>query len=344
MNHRKIRQGDFPELGAKGESTMNSTVDRKRIFIFVAITFGITIAAAVAMSLSGGTTSDLAPQTNLAGVLMLVIAFAPALGNVVTRLVTREGWSNLLLWPKLRRGWPVYLAACILPLVAILLGGAIYFLLFPGEFDMSMAYARETGRVAAAGTPAAIIGQEILAGLSLVLLLTFVIWGEEFGWRAYLLPKLMPLGTRQGVLLLGAIWGAWHWPVIFMGFQYGLDYWGAPIAGSLLFVLIILSPSVVYSWMTLRTGSVWPACIAHAVNNAFCVMTTYFLKGEPNALIGPGVEGIVGCLGYVLLALPIFLIPSVLAHAAPVPPAIAAPGDAGSVEKTSGQARLGTTS
>jgi membrane protease YdiL (CAAX protease family) len=322
---------------------MNSTVDRKRIFIFVAMTFGITIAAAVAMSLSGGTTSDFAPQTNLAGVLMLVIAFAPSLGNVLTRLVTREGWSNMLLWPKLRRGWPVYPTACLLPLVAILLGGAIYFLLTPGEFDLSMGYARETGRVAAAGYSAAIIGHEILTRLSLVLLLTFVIWGEEFGWRAYLLPKLMPLGGRKAVLLVGAIWGAWHWPMIFMGFQYGLNYWGAPIVGPLLFVLIILSPSAVYSWMTLRTGSVWPACIAHAVNNAFCVMTTYFLEGEPNALIGPGVEGIVGCLGYVLLALPIFLSPSALAHAAPVQPAIAAPRKPGSVEKTSGQAKLGTT-
>jgi membrane protease YdiL (CAAX protease family) len=290
---------------------MNSTVDRKRIFIFVAMTFGITIAAAVAMSLSGGISSDFAPQTNLAGVLMLVIGFAPALGNVVTRLVTREGWSNMLLRPKLRRGWPVYLAACILPPVAILLGAAIYFLIFPGELDLSMTYARETGRVSAT------LGQEILEGLSLLLLLTFVIWGEEFGWRAYLLPKLMPLGGRRAVLLLGAIWGMFHWPMIFLGFQYGLGYWGAPIVGPLLFVLIILSPSVVYSWMTLRTGSVWPACLAHAVNNAFCVMTTYFVRGEPNALTGPGVEGIVGCLGYVLVALPIFLIPGALAHFAP---------------------------
>ena len=296
---------------------MDARIDRRRISTFIAVTFGITILAAVAMFLSGGMSSDFAPQTNAAGVLMLVIAFAPALGHIATRLITREGWSNMLLWPKGRRGWPVYLAACILPLAAILLGGAIYFLIFPGELDLSMAYARETGRVAADGTPPAILGREILGSLSLVLLLTFVIWGEEFGWRAYLLPKLMPLGGRKAVLLLGAIWGVFHWPMIFLGFQYGLGYWGAPVVGPLLFVLIILSPSVVYSWMTLRTGSVWPACLAHAVNNAFCVMTIYLVRGEANALLGPGVEGIVGCLGYILVALPIFLIPGALAHYAP---------------------------
>ena len=343
MNHPKIRQGDFPGLGTKGEKTMNSTVDRKRIFIFVAMTFGITIAAALGIFLDSGTKSGFAPATLLATILMLTIAFAPALGNIATRLITREGWSNTFLRPNLRRGWPFYMAAWILPLLAIFLGGAIYFLLFPDRFDLSMAFARETGRISATDTLATVMGREFLGGFTTVLFLIFVIWGEESGWRAYLLPKLMPLGTRQAVLLVGAIWGAWHWPVIFMGFQYGLNYWGAPIVGSLLFVLIILSPSVVFSWMTLRTGSVWPACIAHAVNNAFSLLMTYFLRGEPNALIGPGVEGIVGCLGYVLLALPILLIPGALAHAAPVPAAVAAPGNPGSVGKTSGQAKLGTT-
>ncbi len=32
-------------------------------------------------------------------------------------------------------------------------------------------------------------------------------FGDEFGWRAYLLPKLMPLGGRRAVLLSGVIWG-----------------------------------------------------------------------------------------------------------------------------------------
>ena len=310
---------------------MNSRIDRKRVFIFVAITYGITVVGAVAMFLSGGISSDFAPQTNLAGVVMLVIAFAPALANLATRLITREGWSNTLLRPNIRRGWRFYLAACILPLVAIFLGGAIYFVLFPGKFDLSMGFARETGRISATNTLATVMGAEISERLVVILYLTFVVWGEEYGWRAYLLPKLMPLGGRKAVLLVGAIWGVFHWPMIFLGFQYGLDYWGAPIVGPVLFVLIILSPSVVYSWLTLRTRSVWPACVAHGVNNAFCTLLTYFVQGEPNALIGPGVEGVVGCLGYVLVALPIFLIPAALA-------APAAARTVGSVEKTSAQA------
>jgi membrane protease YdiL (CAAX protease family) len=311
---------------------MTPGIDRRRILIFVGITYAITLAAALVIFLDRGRGSA------LAGILYLMMAFAGALGNIATRLITREGWSNMLLRPQLRRGWPFYVAAWVLPLVAILLGGAIYFLLFPGRFDPSMAMARESGRISATDGLATVMGGEFLGGLVQVLWLMFIIWGEEFGWRAYLLPKLMPLGGRKAALLVGAIWGVFHWPMIFMGFQYGLDYWGAPIVGPLLFVLIILSPSVVYSWMTLRTGSVWPACIAHAVHNTFCNLMILFLRGEPDVLIGPVPEGIVGGLGYILVALPILLIPGALAAS------VLASRNVGSVENTSGQANLGTTS
>ena len=319
---------------------MNSTIDRKRILIFVAITFGITIAAAMVIWLTGGLGSGgyLRP-TPLASALMYVMAYTPALAHIATRLITREGWSNTYLRPNLRRGWPFYLAACFLPLVAIITGGAIYFLLFPGKLDLSMAFARETNKISATDTLAAVLSREALGGLISVLagaLLLFI--GEEFGWRAYLLPKLMPLGPRKAVLLAGAIWGAWHWPMIWLGFQYGLDYWGAPVVGPLLFVLIILSPSVVFCWVTLRSGSVWPACFAHATHNIFCKLMILFLKGKPDALIGPEPEGIVRCLGYVLLALPLLLIPRALARPAAASIDIAVPANPAAVEVAADQA------
>ena len=74
------------------------------------------------------------------------------------------------------------------------------------------------------------------------------------------------------------------------------------------------------------------------MNNAICVLTTYLVKGEPNALIGPGVEGMVGCLGYILVALPILLIPGALAASAP------ASRNVEFVQKALVQTELGTTS
>jgi membrane protease YdiL (CAAX protease family) len=308
---------EFPMFDKKEENNMISRIDRKRIFIFVGITYGIVIAAALIIFFDGGTKSDFTPVTPLAIIFFYMISYAPALANIATRLITREGWSNSYLRPNPRRGWPYYLAAFTLPLTAIILGGAIYYLLFPGRFDLSMSFAREAGKISATDTLASVMSEKAFEGFFIVLFgAVLVLIGEEFGWRAYLLPKLMPLGSRKAVLLTGAIWGMYHWPMIFMGFNYGSDYWGAPVVAPLLFVLIILSPSVLYSWVTLRTGSVWPACIAHAENNAFSTLMILFLIGKPDVLIGPSNEGIVGCLGYVLLALPIFLIPGALAATA----------------------------
>jgi len=131
--------------------------------------------------------------------------------------------------------------------------------------------------------------------------------GEEFGWRAYLLPKLMPLGGRKAVLLVGAIWAVWHWPAIFMGYEYGLEYWGAPVVGPLLFVVVCFFFSAFLAWLTLRSGSVWPAAFGHGVINASALLMVYFISGAPDLLIGPMPVGIIGSLGYALLALVILL-------------------------------------
>jgi membrane protease YdiL (CAAX protease family) len=112
--------------------------------------------------------------------------------------------------------------------------------------------------------------------LSLALFLSL---GEEFGWRAYLLPKLMPLGPRRAAMVVGAIWGAWHCPAIFLGFNYGLGYWGAPVVGPLLFVFVLIFESVFYAWVTQQSGSVWPAALAHGVHNPSTkLMGLFFLR------------------------------------------------------------------
>jgi len=330
----------FPMRDKKARHSMNSKIDRKRIFIFLGIAFGITVAVVVWGFFTGGVDSTFSPKTDLMSIVMYAIAFAPALANIATRLITREGWSNTYLRPNLRRGWPYYLAAFTLPLLAIILGGAIYYLVFPGRFDPSMTTARLAGKILDDDTLVSVMGRRALEGFLQILFgAALVFIGEEFGWRAYLLPKLMPVGSRKAVLLTGVIWSAWHWPMIIMGFNYGTGYWGAPVSALLVFTLSILPLSILLSWVTLRTGSVWPACIAHAENNAFCYLMILFIIGKPDLLIVPSNEGIVGSLGYLLLALPIFLIPGAL-----MPVAMAVSKNSKAVEEAADQAIPGTVS
>jgi membrane protease YdiL (CAAX protease family) len=300
---------------------MISKIDRKRILIFTAIAYAAYIAAALAIKFTGGLFSEYPKtMTPLADVLLAFVMFAPAVANVLTRGITGEGFSNTLLRPNFRRGWPLYLAALFLPALAILAGGAITYLLFPSKFGPSTTFAREElgmTSVGGAADPWRFLIVQTACAIGTSLLNIYLMFGEEFGWRGYLQQKLMPLGGRKAVLLVGAIWGVWHWPAIFLGLNYLRGYWGEPVVGPLLWVWTLLPVSVLYGWLTLRSGSVWPAAIAHGVNNACTGLALWFLRGPLDVtslvLIGPSVGGIIGSLGYFLVALPIFLIPGALA-------------------------------
>jgi membrane protease YdiL (CAAX protease family) len=319
---RQNQGKESPTFDKKGENTMTSTIDRKRIFIFVAIAYGISIALGLALYFNGGVVvSSPYDYTRLAYVLMLGFMFAPTVANVATRLITREGWSNTLLRPNFRRGWRFYLAAWFLPVLAPILGGLIYFLLFRSRFDPSMTSLREMGAIPkdinAGMFFISQVGLTLAVGAPLNVLLGC--FGEEFGWRAYLLPKLMPLGSRKAVLLVGVIHAVWHFPFIFQGWQYGFGHWGAPVVGALVYVPFVLYLNVFLSWVTLRSASVWPAALGHATINASLQLMSLFVVGDPHWLIGPLPIGIVGGLGYALLALLIFIRPRALVQPASAP-------------------------
>ena len=67
------------------------------------------------------------------------------------------------------------------------------------------------------------------------------------------------------------------------------------------------------SWVALRSGSVWPASIAHGMLNGTSVFPTLLANATANPLLGPGPTGLVGMLGYVILALVLLFNPKAFA-------------------------------
>jgi len=80
------------------------------------------------------------------------------------------------------------------------------------------------------------------------------------------------------------------------------------------------------------------------VINASPILMLYFIRGDPDPLIGPIPVGIIGGLGYAMLALLIFFSPRAMAQPASVPVDMARSENPGAVGKAAGQAKLGTAS
>ncbi len=88
--------------------------------------------------------------------------------------------------------------------------------------------------------------------------------GEELGWRGWLLPSLLPLGTWPALLITGALWGFWHAPLVLLGYNFGRT----GITGVALMIFACMAFGVLFGWLRLRSASVWPSVIAHGALNA----------------------------------------------------------------------------
>ncbi|NLN70989.1 MAG: CPBP family intramembrane metalloprotease [Chloroflexi bacterium] len=299
---------------------MIQAIERKRIYLYIAFAFGISWATALVIYLTGGLENS--PALNIAGIqislAMLLMAslymFGPALANIIARALTKEGTQNLHLKPNFSQGrWLCFLAAWLLPGLLTIIGLALFFFVFPRNYDPELTALKTQMDLAGAQMVSpwfVVIAQVIQATLLAPVLNALPSFGEEFGWHGYLLPKLLPLGGRKAILLTGIIWGVWHWPLILMGYNYGSGYFGAPYLGLLAMVWFCITSGAVFGWLDIKAGSVWPAVIGHGALNGIAALSLLFLAGEPNTLLGPTPVGIIGGAGFTILAAILFLTPN----------------------------------
>lgn len=98
--------------------------------------------------------------------------------------------------------------------------------------------------------------------------------GEELGWRGLLVPTLYErYGFTATSLLSGAIWAAWHVPLI-VALVPSVQPGPPRMAAVAFFGVNLTGASFAHAWLRLRTGSVWPAVVLHAVTNL--VIQGYF--------------------------------------------------------------------
>lgn len=130
-------------------------------------------------------------------------------------------------------------------------------------------------------------------------------FGEEFGWRGYLLWELAPWGFWKASFAIGALWGVWHAPVIIAGYNYP----SFPVIGVVAMTIACLSFSPVYTYLVVRAESVIAAALLHGVfNGSAGLVVAYAVTGNAtlNELVASPV-GAAGVLAFGLVAIGIEL-------------------------------------
>lgn len=287
----------------------------KRIIIFLAVTFLLTygIEIFLIMPMAGSTDIN---KAYTAQMLTAGVMFIPALGALIARLVTGEKFigSNLMLSPNLKGNLKYYGLAWFGTVLLILVGAIVYFLIFPKQFDADMGYVRVLFQVQAQAAGTTITQEQVrgamimqvVMGIFLSPFLNFVnCFGEEWGWRGYLLPKMLKhLKVVPTLLITGVIWGLWHAPLIVTGHNYGLGYRGYPVTGILAMCVFCIVMGIILSYVTIRTNSCIPAVMAHGTLNGFSAIGICFtsLENPYNIFLGPTPVGLIGGIGFILLA------------------------------------------
>lgn len=124
-----------------------------------------------------------------------------------------------------------------------------------------------------------------------------VVFGEEYGWRGFLLSELIKIGKLRGILLVGFVWGIWHFPIILRG----VHTYPANCLGLFLGLIFFSLWGIIQGYAVIKTGSIWIAAFMHGlVNSVYSFSLTYIVKPESKIFsFGLGIYGLI-CMGIIV--------------------------------------------
>ena len=219
-----------------------------RLGIFLLIAFGLTFGADFICIAVWGYEGWLSSPF---GMIVTLTMFSPMLANILTRIITKEGFCDLKLGFNFSGNMRYYATAYLLPVLFGVIAAVIVNTLHGNwRFEALSRLTFTEGFTAfmeMCVTP--------------IFYYSFCCFGEEFGWRGYLNQKLEGLtGTAGAVIIGGIIWGLWHGVLVAYGYNFGSDH---PVIGVALMCVSCVLLNAVMMWLTKRTDSVFPAVLLH---------------------------------------------------------------------------------
>ena len=233
---------------------MNNQVQKslcyKRLLLFLTVAFTFSwIFGFINLILVDETANP-----SLASLLSYIGMFGPALGTLTARLVTKEGFATAYLKVNFKGNALLYGTSVVLPPILCMLACAFVSLVCTGS--VRLVYSPVTTLLM------------LLSNVAFSIPTCSICFGEEFGWRGYLYPRLRELMPPScAIILCNCIWGVWHLPALLSGLNFGKDIPFFPVSSLLLMCLYCIFMGTLLTYLTERTHSIYPASIFHSVNN-----------------------------------------------------------------------------
>ncbi|MBX7114324.1 MAG: CPBP family intramembrane metalloprotease [Myxococcaceae bacterium] len=232
------------------------------------------------------------PLESLGFHYVAALMWTPFFASLAARWVCHEGFKDISLRWGGNEGWRAAGLALLFPVLSGVLAYGFAWATGIATFQIQA----ERGGPAASSTLVDFLlllltngGLGTVFGLSVAL-------GEELGWRGYLLLRMRDAGIPRPILLGGLLWAVWHLPLIVTG-QYVV---GANIVLAIpMFTVGVLAASYFFGYLRLRSGSVWPAAIAHAAYNA--IIQNVFDRSTAGKSLWVGEGGVVNIVVEIVL-------------------------------------------
>lgn len=265
----------------------------KRILIFILWAFVPMIGTGLFLHFAGAAASqaESSPVAAMTGFLFSAGAMLiPLLAVVFTQLICREPvLEGVGISFRINRWW--WIGWLLIPVLALAILGMS--LLMPGarwaadSELIQLSLAQMPQGFGPWGLIAVSLFSGLLAGATLNAVFAF---GEEVAWRGFLVREFKDRKFLTASLLIGVIWGFWHFPLILNGHNYP-DH---PVPGVFMMVLMCTALTPILLYFRQKSGSVIVPAVMHGTFNAVVGISNLFVLPQNDLLIGaPGLAGLI---------------------------------------------------
>ena len=244
--------------------------DKKAIYIFLLITFAMS-GICYFIRINGG---------DAAAGMTSILMWCPGIAAFITQRIYYHH-QKILGFHKCKSRYN--LAAFLIPVIYLGISYGIFLWIDKDSFS---------GQLYTTSIPT----------LLLLLPSSFITaMGEEIGWRGLLLPKMSEVwNVKIAVVLSGAIWAAWHFPLMLAGlYQTGTPVWYQLT----MFTVEIIAITGILAFLRLKSKSVWPAAILHTSHNYFDQIIFSPLANSEKSAYFVGETGIITIVVLVLIVI-----------------------------------------